>query len=275
MILELLRDLDHAQKYEEPDSYGETLDGLNHEHKQGTNDDSYVEFFQTLLATRDTLGEYKDDFLPDWFEEFMFDAFQYIGRALKFANYHLIKVVAANINDAQTLLNKDLEMMEAGSFSIGISPSHTQIAKDDLSNAVHDLSGELAIEAIKQVGEKMMLVWDGTGKIDDVYKVLDKIMRHPVVSTWQDDIVTKWARRNSNSLCDACSPSAVIEGAFRALDEIDEALSIIDDYSREVSITEQLETYFDKAEALKENETLRNSIDLMTSTTRKQYARVT
>ncbi len=166
---------------------------------------------------------------------------------LKFTQHFIIKTVATNLNDAQTLLDKDLNAMELGTFKIGINPSHTQIAKDDLEAPMHQLSALLAVEAIKRVGEKMLDVWNGSGDVNDAILAVDNIMRHPVTSQWQDSIVDEWAQSNCDKITQASSPSAVIDRAFHAIDEMDESLALIDQYINDpktINTMEKVNTFF-------------------------------
>uniref|UniRef100_UPI0018A9C0EE HET-C-related protein n=1 Tax=Reinekea sp. G2M2-21 TaxID=2788942 RepID=UPI0018A9C0EE len=230
LILEILRDIDRAQGQD----------------KTGTDDDSYAASFEMLLSVRDQFTRFKN-YLPDAVQKGFHWVSERIGLMFKFTQYFLIKAVAANLNDAQVLLDKDLDMMELGKFSIGTNPSHTQVAKDDLEAPLHNLSAKLAVEAVKQVGEKMMDVWTNAGSVNDAIKVVDKIMRHPVTSTWQDPIVEAWAMDHRQEICMASTPSAIIDRTLHAIDEMEETFKNIDDFLENpatVKTIEKLEVFF-------------------------------
>ncbi|MBU2862314.1 LysM peptidoglycan-binding domain-containing protein [Reinekea forsetii] len=230
LVLEILRDIDRSQGQD----------------KSGTNDDSYASSFETLLSIRDGVTRVKN-YLPDDIQKGFHWVTQRIGLMFKFTQYFLIKAVASNLKEAQVLLNKDLDMMELGTFTIGTNPSHTQVAKDDLNAPMHNLSAKLAVEAVKQVGEKMIDVWSGVSNLDEAIKVVDTIMRHPVTSTWQDEIVNDWSKNNRTEICLASTPSAIIDRTLHAIDEMEETFEEIEDFldnPETVKTIEKLEMYF-------------------------------
>lgn len=238
LVRELLADLDKAQL----DAYG----------NQGSNDNTYVYYFDMMLDVRDVMVTAKDYVLPDFMEEKFHWITQHIKQILNFTQFFLIKNIASVLNDAQVALDKDLNAMEAGKFRIGMDPSHTQVAKDDPDHPLHELAGRLAVEAVKQVGEKMLQVWRGKGSVEtSVIPVVDRLMRHPSVSTWQDTIVSEWARANPDKVCASCSPSVVVDRVLHSIEEIDETLFRVEKYLAGDTATGKVVSFFANDEEAK------------------------
>jgi len=242
----------------------------------GTNDTTYAKHFENLLKIRSNANRFKN-----WTPNFIQSAFHWITERIKvlfsFSQYFILKSIAITLNDAQVLLDKDLDMMEAGTFKIGIDPSHTQLAKDDVHSPMHELSALLAVEAVKVVGEKMMNVWEGKENISKVHHVLDKIMRHPVESTWQDAIIQKWLQKSGNreKVCEASSPSVLIDRTFHAIEHIDESLHRIDTMLINTNMIEKIAAMFEnKNEAEKDATAVKKGIKAAINKSRAQTARV-
>lgn len=259
-IWEILKDIDASQAT----------------NSSGTDDTTYAEHFETLLKIRSNVTR-----LKNWTPDFIQEAFHWITERIKilfsFSQYFILKSIAITLNDAQVLLDKDLDLMEAGTFKIGIDPSHSQLAKDDVNSPMHELSALLAVEAVNQVGEKMMNIWVQNGKIEDVYKVLDKIMRHPAESTWQDIIIQNWIKKpgNREKICEASSPSVMIDRTFHAIEHIDEALHKIDAMLVNADIIENIAALFEsKTAAEKDATAVKRGIKSAISKSRIQTARV-
>jgi|GEM_PF-1304730 len=269
LIRELLKDIDNAQS----DNYKST----------GTNDNSYIRSYDALLVVRDAIADTVDWLVPDEIEKGFHWLFQRIGALFSFLPYVTAKHTADILNDAQLLLDKDLELLEnfdeleAKTFSLGVDPSHTQVAKDDPHNPTHELAAELAIEAVRQVGEAMAEVWNGTGNLQTVLAIVDTLMRHPVESDWQEKIVTNWAHHNRHKLCAALTPSAVIESLFHLQEEIDAVLA---DITKNLpKITEEvvgvINSYFDtNLEIKNDSKALSNAIEAAKEMAKGHRARI-
>lgn len=238
------------------------IDASQATNSSGTNDTTYAKHFENLLKIRSNINRFKN-----WTPDFIQKGFHWITERIKilfsFSQYFILKSIAITLNDAQVLLDKDLDMMETGTFKIGIDPSHTQLAKDDVHSPVHELSALLAVKAVKEVGEKMMQVWDGNGSINEVYKVLDNIMRHPVESTWQESNIHEWLQQsgNRNKVCAASSPSVMIDRTFHAIEHIDESLHRIDSMLINTDIIEKIASLFEnKTEAEKDATAIKKGV---------------
>lgn len=211
----------------------------------GTNDDTYVNTLEGLLTVRDYM-KYSEYLIPDKVEEGFHWLMEHIGSMFKFTQHFVLNASASTLNDAQVLIDKDLKLMNAGTFAIGTDPSHTQLAKDDPGHPLHNLSAQLAVEAVKQVGEKMIDVWTRGAKVTEVMEIVDKIMRHPVESIWQEKIVIAWAKEHPDLVCKACSPSILVDRTLHAIEEVDEALKGMRVNLLDAQITEKIAEYIEK-----------------------------
>lgn len=79
------------------------------------------------------------------------------------------------------------------------NPSHTQLAKDERDNPLNQLTGLLAVEAVKRVGQAYK---DSKTPILDIYNIIESIFVHPCHSideTWQDKIIVEWCSKQENT----------------------------------------------------------------------------
>ena len=259
-IWEILKDIDASQDI----------------NSTGKNDNTYADKFEYLLGMRSQIQKFKN-----WTPDFMQKAFHWITERIKvlfsFAQYFLIKSIASILNDAQVLLDKDLSLMEAGVFSVGIDPSHSQIAKDDIHHPLHELSALLAIKAVEDIGEKMMLVWEGKGSMSAVYKELDRIVRHPVECTWQDEIIEDWLKKSGNrqKVCNASSPSIMIDSVFHSLEHIEESLHNMSNMLVHSDMLDKVIGFFEtELEAKRDTKLLKDGIQKAMNKSREQTLRV-
>ncbi|MBA53939.1 MAG: hypothetical protein CMK89_05740 [Pseudomonadales bacterium] len=261
LIRELLADVDRAQQ----DEVGNT----------GSNDSTFVDAFDVMLSTRDVFVYIKDQVIPDAIEKSFHWITEHIKQILNFSQYFMIRGLAASLNDAQVALDKDLAAMEAGTFQIGVDPSHTQVAKDDPTHPVHELAGLLAVEAVRQVGREMLEVWNGNGSVESrVLPILDRIVRHPSESDWQDSIVVEWAEANRGKVCAASTPSIVVDRVLHSIEEIDETLASIHGYlSGDAAVGKVVAFFTSDEEARNDVDALKNRIIANIEKSRGQLAR--
>ncbi len=205
LILEICRDLDEAQG----------LDGF------GKNDGSFVKRLNDLLEIRDGITSAKNT-LPKFMREYAHNIMERIGALINFGFYSLLKLSGSRILEAQLLLQEQIAKAEKGDIAIGTDPTHTQIAKDDPSKPLHEISAKLAVIAVKKVSRRMIALWIGKGTITSVINEVDNIMKHPAVITWQDKVVLDWAKKNPQKVCDASTPSVVIDSIIHGLEEMNE-----------------------------------------------------
>lgn len=74
-------------------------------------------------------------------------------------------------------------------------PTHSQLAKDHPEHPFHYLAGQLAQVAVEEVAKAMVNHWeyrDGSNPM----ALATAYFAHPQDTTWQDEIVARWAREN-------------------------------------------------------------------------------
>jgi hypothetical protein len=74
-----------------------------------------------------------------------------------------------------------------------LSPSHSQIAKDDIDHPLHNLAARLAYYVDLSIGKVMVDVWAGKRPVADAQKLVDDYLVHPAASDWWRDEVRKAA----------------------------------------------------------------------------------
>ena len=210
------------------------------------NDFKFANYVQTAFTFRDYLVKAKDIILHDKIEESLHFISEYMGMLFSFMQYFTASASISSLNDAQVALNNDLDHMATGSFSIGTNPSHTQIAKDDTAQALHDLSSQLAIYAVEHIGGAIFDCWQSNKSPKEALRLLDICMQHPAVSDWQDGIVNSWAAKNKQKVCDACSPSIVVERVLHTVEHLEEGLKATDTFVNHTQIIDQLGAFYNK-----------------------------
>lgn len=210
------------------------------------NDFKFANYVQTAFTFRDYLVKAKDIILHDKIEESLHFIAEYMGMLFSFMQYFTASASISSLNDAQVALNKDLDHMATGTFSIGTNPSHTQVAKDDTAQALHDLSSQLAIYAVEHVGGAIFDCWQSNKNPKEALRLLDICMQHPAVSDWQDGIVNDWATKNKQKVCDACSPSIVVERVLHTVEHLEEGLKATDTFVNHTQIIDQLGAFYNK-----------------------------
>ncbi|WP_417237006.1 HET-C-related protein [Bizionia paragorgiae] len=210
------------------------------------NNFKFANYVQTAFTFRDYLVKAKDIILHDKIEESLHFVFEYMGMLFSFMQYFTASASISSLNDAQVALNNDLDRMATGSFSIGTNPSHTQIAKDDTAQALHDLSSQLAIYAVEHIGEAIFDCWQSNKSPKEALRLLDICMQHPAVSDWQDGIVNDWAAKNKQKVCDACSPSIVVERVLHTIEHLEEGLKATEAFVNNTQIIDQLGAFYNK-----------------------------
>ena len=199
--------------------FREILKDIDNLQQEGVKS-NYSDNFEILLNTRDTIKEWVDKLTPDLAQAAFHWITERIRVLISFSLFIILKKMGTTLNDAQLALGKDLKGFEDGIFSIGVDPSHTQIAKDDPHQPTHTLAVELATIAVNRIAKTMTKVWIDGDNVENVISELKDIMRHPAETDWQDKAVISWAKKNEKSLCRAISPSVLIDGLFHQQEEI-------------------------------------------------------
>lgn len=100
----------------------------------------------------------------------------------------------------------------------GNCPSHSQIGKDSYSHPLNKLSATLAKMAVKDIGEKFNVGWEGK-KLADY--TADKYFVHPNSENakWSDEIVLNW-KKNNPSLVNVLQFPTIYEHAHHEAQQI-------------------------------------------------------
>jgi hypothetical protein len=111
-----------------------------------------------------------------------------------------------------------LELQTATS-ALEDDPSHTQLAKDPPDHHLNALAAELAVVAVRDVGEQLLKCWSGTLTVQDlVLHIRTTYFKHPSHTVWMDDRVKRWAisHRKEVGRAESATPHEHIE---KKLDE--------------------------------------------------------
>ena len=123
----------------------------------------------------------------------------------------------------------------------------------------------------------MMLVWEGKGSMSAVYKELDRIVRHPVECTWQDEIIEDWLKKSGNrqKVCNASSPSIMIDSVFHSLEHIEESLHNMSNMLVHSDMLDKVIGFFEtELEAKRDTKLLKDGIQKAMNKSREQTLRV-
>ena len=242
LIYEMLKDISLAQV---SDSY------QNNTIYQGKEDTIYSRVFEDYLAFRDMLVAERWYLGGHSFSEIpgLFGFLDYISAYLKVIQnvfYHYLALAAINmIDDYQTAVEQQLDALENGTWRVNkLGPTHTQVAKDNGRQPLHDLSILLATKAV----EKMGRLFDKKD-LKQIKELADKIFFvHPVLTDWMDPIVIDWCKQNKNQwkLRMAEEASVVLYGLHNGQQEIQELLLELR-LIRDKNMTGEQQYNFDKA----------------------------
>ena len=223
---------------------------------------NYESAVKSAYKFRDYMVKAKDLILHDKIEEGLHYVFQYISMLFSFMQYFTTGAIVSSLNDAQLAINKDLDIMEGGAFSIGVDPSHTQVAKDDTHHPLHNLSAKLAVYAVKHIGGAILDGWkSGDKTAKKAIDLLNICMQHPAVSDWQDGIVESWAKENPQKVCDACSPSIIVERVMHAIEHVNDGIKAADNLVNNTQVIDKLANYFNTNEEKRiDVDSLKNNI---------------
>ncbi len=101
----------------------------------------------------------------------------------------LLQLMGNSVHDGQTIWDNN------PNTSTSTDPSHSQLAKDHDTHPFHTLATELASYAVEHVGRTMRDCWNGQLDVNPAQQA-DRFICHPNDSSWQDEIVSRWARKN-------------------------------------------------------------------------------
>ena len=132
---------------------------------------------------------------------------EHVERAMWLAGSPLRLIINAHNLLLQTLLQQLGDSVDDGqtlwddnpNASTSTDPSHSQLAKDHDTHPFHTLAAELASYAVEQVGQCMRDTW-AENQGPQPHRLAAGFMCHPQDSTWQDEIVAAWAKKNPEKI---------------------------------------------------------------------------
>lgn len=126
-----------------------------------------------------------------------------VGNAIGSVMQGMLKVLGNSIGDGQTLSGQDPH------FTGSTDPSHSQLAKDHAEHPLHGLGALLAQEAVRRVGQAMHDQWLAKPGHADAKQVATDFFTNPWDSSWQDELVAKWANGHPHLVKRAANKTAM------------------------------------------------------------------
>ena len=187
MVLTLLKDLSSREKNVPKNLRIEYL---------GLTFTDLLRGYNKYLKLRDNISsEQQADTVLGKIITFLQKNLNFIQQGIKFYS-NIIFNITLNITDdaikeSQTRFNKNF----------GTNPTHGQLAKDPVDHPLNPLAGQLAIEAVKDVGREITKCWKEELAIDYLINYsLKKYFVHPKNTTWMDNKVEDWAKKNKQTI---------------------------------------------------------------------------
>lgn len=178
------------------DDEKETFAGL-------TYADLYHIYFQVLLARDGWAEQLNKPGLWGRFLRRIDRSMKDLGNAIAF----FPKLVITLLLESTTSMIGTLQTYVDPNF--GDDPSHTQLAKDPPEHHLNSLAGELAVEAVRDVGERMAACWKGASVEGVIQRAHTTYFKHPMHIDWMDERVKEWAKRHKNEVERATSKTPV------------------------------------------------------------------
>jgi type VI secretion system secreted protein VgrG len=140
---------------------------------------------------------------PEEREKQEMEFYQHTGAHLsKFVFNALLHLLGNSVDDMQVYTKGD------PNTNGSTDPSHSQLAKDHDDHHFHSLAAELAIDAVRQVGQAMAAYWNGDRKANPA-AVAASFLVHPNDTEWHRPKVKFWAYKNPASIVRGQSATAV------------------------------------------------------------------
>lgn len=194
IILTILEDIDGAQAVNENES------SANY---KGDSELWMLQRYKEYLDLRDLKINGKSNILIEWLFIAIHHSIQFIIFGMGITNYLIVKPLSHMVDDYQTF-SQDMEAK-----SVGIDPTHSQLAKDHDNHHFHDIAAELATMAVANVGQRLMDSY--TGRINEVNaaELAIQYLCHPKDCDWYIDKLKLWGERNPDRIERAKSRSSV------------------------------------------------------------------
>ena len=119
---------------------------------------------------------------------------------------NMVNSIAVEMLHSVNNIIKDWQSMQLVS-DIGTNPSHTQLAKDSDHSPIHSLAGDLALQAVLNVGVEIKKMIDGSSlNVESLSNLMFETainhMQHPCAANmeWADQVVQKWLKESVDRL---------------------------------------------------------------------------
>lgn len=160
--------------------------------KQGTEKSEILENeYQEYLDLRDKWADYKEDKpMLEATLEAKHNTLSTFLVTISIPTFFGANFVGHNVDDIQTFTQ------ELTGENIGTNPSHSQLAKDHDHHHFHDLAAQLAMIAVRDVGEAMKEYWKGN-KTSDPISIAKKYIVHPnCMHIKIEEYIKNWSKNN-------------------------------------------------------------------------------
>ncbi|WP_163411549.1 HET-C-related protein [Flavobacterium ajazii] len=242
LIFEMLKDISNAQESDSKEK--------NVKYK-GKDDNMYSDAFLNYLKIRDyiTLNEFVEKRLKDFMNstgilDYIADYTDVIENMLK---HHMCLQGIGLIDEYQTYLDNELFYLEKGNWKVNqYGPTHTQLAKDSALHPLHPLAVELAQEAVFKVGE-LFLKNDFRKQIIEYAQ--DILFQHPMYTSWMDEQVIDWCKKNKPRVLLSRQPSIILLGirhGYQEMANLYKELSKMRDYEVSKTLEKSMESIYNK-----------------------------
>lgn len=103
--------------------------------------------------------------------------------------------------------------IESYDFEHSIDPTHTMIAKDGQDHPLHGIAANLAIDAVRNVGQAMQYVWAGKITVEQLVSLASRYFVHPYQdrNTDTEKTIREWTRKNPLAITKASDQKAAME----------------------------------------------------------------
>jgi len=159
----------------------------------------YLKTFEDFLVARDKWASWVGSEYVEFFLWFVGLPAQLLLNAFNAMMRGFLRLAGNRIDDYQTITDNP-------NTSGSTDPSHSQLSKDHDDHPLHELAALLAQEAVLRVGKEMLSGWQGDANADPAM-VATRLISHPMDSSWQDEIVQRWARKNPERVGTSTSPA--------------------------------------------------------------------
>lgn len=176
----------------------------------------YLAVFNALLTVRDELIKLANGWGLDTLKFYRWLISTPAGIVLNAYNGAMRGVfswLGDSIDDAQTVLGRD------PNTDPSVEPSHSQLSKDHAEHPLHDLTAQLAREAVRRTTLAMVDHWNGHPNADPI-AVATAFFCHPADTDWHHEIVRTWVDANPDQLERAQSRTELDRVHQKAVEEL-------------------------------------------------------